>query len=179
MINGSDIKNTVKFAFAGGNLEIIKLCEQIQTSFEGSIENAVRFHHNEIFQYLYDNKLEKIDGNKLINIFKVCVTNSNYEVLSYLEGNGIKTNENIFKESSRIGNLFLFKHFLSSIRIPMDILIYSSVSGNVELIDFVLEQKGIDINAKDEDYFTNLIFHNNILDFIIIFGIYSNFLQQH
>ena len=43
MMNGLDLKNTVKFAVAGGNLEIVKLCEKNHLSFEGSCEIYVLY----------------------------------------------------------------------------------------------------------------------------------------
>ena len=60
MLNGSDLANLVKFAVAGGNLQIIKLYEQNHLSFEGACEIAARFHRNEIFHYIYDNKIGAI-----------------------------------------------------------------------------------------------------------------------
>ena len=37
-----------------------------------------------------------------------------------------------------------------------------SKNGHTEIVKILVEQEGIDINAKDEVYFNNLIFQNNI-----------------
>ena len=50
-----------KFAVAGGNIEIIKLCEQNHSSFEGACEAAIQFHRNDIFRYIYENEIEQFD----------------------------------------------------------------------------------------------------------------------
>ena len=41
LLNGSDLKNSGKFAVASGNIEIINLCEQNNSSFIGSYEAAI------------------------------------------------------------------------------------------------------------------------------------------
>ena len=74
----------------------------------------------------------------------------------------------MINEVSRVGNLFLVKHFLES-QIPKDILVFASESGNAELVKFIFKQEGIDINAKNDFYFNNLKFQNNIWDFFKLF----------
>ena len=148
-------------------MEIVKLCEQNQSSFEGSCEVAIRFHRNEIFHYIYENKIEKGKHNDL---GKECIFSSNYELLSVLEGKGIRINESMINEAARIGNLFLIKYFLENNQIPTDILFFSAASENTEFFKFIIEQKGIDVNAKDEVYFNNLLFQNNIWNFFKLFG---------
>ena len=166
LLNGSDLKNSGKFAVAGGNLEIIKLCEQNHSSFEGSCEAAIEFHRNDIFQYIYDNKIEPLDEddqsaprmktrssskrehNKLLSLGLLSISSSNYEVLSFFEREGVKANDHLIDEVAKIGNLFLFKYLLENNQIPKYILISASESGNFELVKFILEQGGIDINFK-------------------------------
>ena len=79
----------------------------------------------------------------------ISITSSNYEVFSFLESEGMKTNEYLINEAAKIGNLFLVKYFLENHQIPKDILVFASESGNIELVKFILKQGGIDINAKD------------------------------
>ena len=45
---------------------------------------------------------------------------------------------------------------------------FASEKGYTEIVKILVEQEGIDINAKDKVYFNNLIF-----------GISSNYLEQH
>ena len=56
-MNKCELNNTMKYAVAGDNLEIIHLCEQNHQSIEGSLEAAIEFHRNDIFHYLYEKKI--------------------------------------------------------------------------------------------------------------------------
>ena len=96
---------------------------------------------------------------------------SSYEVLLFLESEGMKVNYYHIDEAARIGNLFLIKYFLEKNQIPKDILVSTSDSGNTELVKFILDQEGIDINAIYLIIFINiylyyLVFQNNIWKFI-------------
>ena len=44
LLNCSNVKTTFKYAVAGGNHEIIHLCKQNQTTFEGSYEASIEYH---------------------------------------------------------------------------------------------------------------------------------------
>ena len=55
LLNGSYLKNSGKFAVAGGNIEIIKLFEQNYSSFGEACESAIQFHLNNILRYIYNN----------------------------------------------------------------------------------------------------------------------------
>ena len=111
---------------------------------------------SEIFHYLIDDKIEILEENELNELWKVCVSSSNYELLSALEGKDLKINKNIINEEAKIGNLFLIKYFLENNQIPKDILQTPTASGNAELVKFILQREKIDINAK-----TNEIYFNN------------------
>ena len=50
--------------------------------------------------------------------------------------------------------------------------------GRMDIIKLLLEQKGIDVNAKNVDLLY-LIFYLIVLDFILIFGIYFHYSKQH
>ena len=39
---------------------------------------------------------------------------------------------------------------------------FASLNGHTELVKIIVEQEGIDIITKDNVYFNNLIFQNNI-----------------
>ena len=45
----------------------------------------------------------------------------------------------------------------------------SRYGGHREIVKFLVEQEGIDINAKDKVYFTNFGFQNNIWNFFKLF----------
>ena len=91
-----------------------------------------------------ETKLEKLSDLGLISII-----NSNYEVLSFLESEGMKINDSHINKAAKVGNIFLVKYFLEKNLIPKDILVSASESVNIELVKFILEQKGIDINARN------------------------------
>ena len=148
MLNGSDLKNTGKYAIAGGNLEIIHLCEQNDSSFEESYEAAVEFHQNDVFHYLYENEIVEIGD--LAELGRKCIIYNNFELLSFLEERGMKITENVIMDSARIGNLFLTKFFLQEYPLPNCILGLSTKSGNIELVKYILEQQGIDVNEKND-----------------------------
>ena len=82
----------------------------------------------------------------------------------------MKTNDSIINKAAKIGNLYLVKYFFEKNRIPKDVLVSASESGNVELVKFILGQEGIDINAKDIYLFLSK-FILIILDFKMLFGI--------
>ena len=53
MMNGDEInEDTCKFAVAGGNMEIIHLCEQKGLVFEGCLQISSMYHRFEIFEWL-------------------------------------------------------------------------------------------------------------------------------
>ena len=60
---------------------------------------------------------------------------------------------------------------------------FASQNGHREIVKILIEQEGIDINAKNNFvYFNNLIFQNNIWNFFKLFKtalISSNYLIQH
>ena len=45
----------------------------------------------------------------------------------------------------------------------------ASENGHKEIVNILVEQEGIDINAKDKVYFNDFLFQNNIWNFFKIF----------
>ena len=45
----------------------------------------------------------------------------------------------------------------------------ASGNGHTEIVKIIVKQEGIDINAKNNSYFNNLIFQNNIWNFFKLF----------
>ena len=106
--------NTAKYAVTGGNMEIVKLCKQNHSSFEGLCEIAAHFHRNKIFLSFInkdDNKIEVVEESQLSYFEEICITSSNYELFSILEGKGMKINQNMINEAVKIGNIFPFQVF--------------------------------------------------------------------
>ncbi|KAH0793109.1 cask-interacting protein (caskin) 1,2 [Histomonas meleagridis] len=242
MDKGAKLINTSKYASAGGNLEIIKLCEQRRLLFKSSYKASIRFHRNEVFQYLYTKKLERIfekkekpktstsnsttttsnmnnnnnRNNNNINgmnnmngpygmnnmndpfgnnnnnnnrnrfgngpnqhqmqydsndeelvvteieeninndttindLLTFCINYGNFEMLLYVikDKSITQFDDSIINETAKIGNIYLIKDFIKGHEIPKDTLIYSSESKSNELVKYVIDQKGIDINAQN------------------------------
>ena len=147
IVNGSSIKNTGVFAVAGGNLEIFYICVQNHSSFDRSYETAIEYHRNDIFFYLYQNKIGNIGMTRKLG--KQCIFCNNFEILSFLIEKGMKIGGYIIKRSARVGNFFLTKHFIEFSKIPKTILVESVESRNIELVKYILEQKGVRLNSKN------------------------------
>ena len=145
LLNGSNLKNTGKFAAASGNPEIIHLCEQNYSTFEGSYEASIEFHRDDVFHYLYENR--PIEIKDLTELGIKCIEYNNYEILEFLEDEGMKVNDKIIGQSACFGNIYLLKHFLANHEIPKDILLYAVTSGNIEIVEYILDQNVVDINA--------------------------------
>ena len=77
-----------------------------------------------------------------------CIRHSNYELLGYLEKEGMKIDYSIIESTTITGNLLLFQYYNTKLFLK-DNLFSSIKSGNFELVKYILQQKGIDINAKD------------------------------
>ena len=175
LLNDSELINTAKYAVAGGNFEIIHLCEQNHALFEGTYKAAIKFHQNDIFRYLYENKIEEIKD--LTKLAKKCILYDNYEILSYLEEE-MTIDDNVINESAKSGNIFLVKHYIEGNQVPKDIFVYAAASRNIELVKYILEQNDIDINIKDIYVFYSVLV-SIIFYFKKTFGVYSNCFIRH
>ena len=95
LMSGADLSLTdnqgetvVHHAVAGGNIEIVRSCEQSGCDFSGTLELAVRLYQNEIFDWLHATKfpdLNKVDrrlGSLALNAAK---TNNIRMILSAME----------------------------------------------------------------------------------------------
>ena len=61
----------------------------------------------------------------------------------------MKIDDFIIYETAKIGNTYFTKGFLEGNKIPKYLLHYSTISRNFELVRYVLEQKGINVNFKN------------------------------
>ncbi|OHT14173.1 hypothetical protein TRFO_03247 [Tritrichomonas foetus] len=67
LINQATIRSQLlKFAIAGGSIEIIRLCEQNGCNFLKAVQYCIRFHKSDIFEWVISNKL------KIIGFDTVC-----------------------------------------------------------------------------------------------------------
>ncbi|KAK8846146.1 hypothetical protein M9Y10_020150 [Tritrichomonas musculus] len=153
-------QDLMKYAIAGGNVEIVHICEQIgPINYKETREIAVKYHHWEIFEWLYEHKVSKtIQEEDIFSFFFQSIQFSNFTTLSYVLFNGadydnalpftvehdnillakwlIKHKENLFKEESvksAINNL----------------LHYACRNENVDMLKILLKQKEYNnVNSK-------------------------------
>jgi ankyrin repeat protein len=67
--NGSDIyvndsrnMTLAQAAVAGGNIEIVRICQQYELDFSGTADIAIRYHRNELFEWLYGQGSQNADS---------------------------------------------------------------------------------------------------------------------
>lgn len=70
LLNGSNLqlrtdsnRRLAQYAVAGGNCEIVRICEQKRLDFTRTLHVAAFFHQNQIINWLKDNKNSSIDEN--------------------------------------------------------------------------------------------------------------------
>lgn len=148
LLNGADINGTGQYAVASGNLEMIHKLEGKEATFEYSHEAAIEYHQNQIFFYLYNNKIGKNIPSDL-ELIQKCIECDNYEILIFLLEKYEGSYSDLIKTSLQNGNIYLYNYFKVQGKIPKDMLPYSIRPGNLELVKNFIDIKGIDINAKN------------------------------
>jgi hypothetical protein len=67
------LEKTFKFVAAGGRLEIVQYCRGELNEWFQTDEISILYHHHEIFQWIFENKLEIKDKD----FFPICDTSNN------------------------------------------------------------------------------------------------------
>ncbi|OHT15892.1 hypothetical protein TRFO_13740 [Tritrichomonas foetus] len=103
-----------RFAVAGGNYEIIHILEAENCSFYGSLDMAISFHRNEIFEYILESKNFEIT----YEILKVAIENYNMEIfykyiLQFLESDPYRIFSDILPTAAFYGILDIIKYICS------------------------------------------------------------------
>ena len=75
----------------------------------------------------------------------------------------MKIDFSIIEISSKIGNFPLVKYFDGIKQFPKDGYFFSVISGNFELVKYILERTGININTKDVLIVLIKVYHNYLL----------------
>ena len=105
-----------KYAIAGGNEEIIHICNQEHSSFKKTVNIAIRFHHNPIAIWLIENKLDSIDSNDSFDSdkspLKQCLESFNIEMMTYFLERG-QDFDSIVNFSSFANNVILLNWALN------------------------------------------------------------------
>lgn len=109
----SPSSNLVFFAVAGGNLEIIHLCEQIECDFTNAINAALLFHQKDVFKYLINQ-----DFDFLYSSIVYCIEGYNFEHFYQLfDRNNFDKNQEIHDNESLL--IFTMKHLYSEFGIAL------------------------------------------------------------
>ena len=85
---------------------------------------------------------------------------------AHLQAEGIDINA---RNKFYFNNMIFRNNIWNFFKLFKAALIWASASGHTEIVKIFVEQEGIDINAKDEVYFNNLAFQNNIWNFFKLF----------
>ena len=177
LLNGSDIKNTGIYAIAGGNLEIFHICEKKNSLTYKSYEISIIFHQNNIFYYLYQNKVHR--PKNLSHLGIQCIKSDNYEIFSFLEKEGMIITLDIINKAARAGNLFLLGRFNHKFHTPINPLSPAAKSGNPELFKMLLDQNNLDVNEEYVFFFYLVFIHIMLCLFLIFCGFYIFLLKHH
>lgn len=72
-------RNLAQYAIAGGNTEIIHICEQQKLNFRNTLNIAVAFHHNDVAQWIVDNSKDEIRED----VYDNCIHSYNFDMLQF------------------------------------------------------------------------------------------------
>ena len=133
MMNEEDIKeDTCKFAIAGGNIEIVHLCEQKGMTFEGCLNVSVNYHRFDLFEWLDSHfHTEYIELSN-------CIFYQNEPIFYFNVSRGANVEENYNSYGKTA-------------------LIAASEEGHLEVVKYLVEQCHANVEAKDNDGYTPLI----------------------
>ncbi|OHT15501.1 hypothetical protein TRFO_02813 [Tritrichomonas foetus] len=90
-------KDLPKYAVAGGNFDIIQQCEKLNLDFSHTFKYSVKYHRNDVFDWLFENKRDSFQ-----TIDFCCLFWANYEAFFHLVKKG-------FLNCSEINIAFLYK----------------------------------------------------------------------
>lgn len=153
---------TVHYAVAGGNKEIIKICEDNKLSFDGTLTEAIQFHHKDIFEWLINEQNLPIN-NCFDALITTCLQFASFPILKYLfelaqshDHDELLLNcANAIEQSCKWGISpslkFLLHHTLISKPFKGDVINafhMACQNGNPDIITTLIHQPFVDINNK-------------------------------
>ncbi|KAH0793100.1 cask-interacting protein (caskin) 1,2 [Histomonas meleagridis] len=143
-----------KHAIAGGNSEIIRICEEelpeikernyyvYKKSYKDGLQTATQFHRNNLF-FNSKKKIAKLNLNQL---GETCIKYDNYEVLAFLLKKGLEISDNMILDSAKTGYL-LMAFQQQNVELPNNILSYAVRFDNAEFCKYLMEKEKFDINV--------------------------------
>ncbi|OHS93189.1 hypothetical protein TRFO_12007 [Tritrichomonas foetus] len=158
-------KNTIKYAIAGGNVEIIRLCEQyerdeqlFQTSnyiinFSNTLEYAMMFNHHNIVEWLIDFKGQEKDA---MNHYDTIIKYFNIKTLLFYLKRGHNPN-NFIIPAAKYGCIELLEalkqlgcmnYNVNDQLTKMNPLHFAIKNQNYECIKYLLKEPSINVNSQ-------------------------------
>lgn len=152
------------FAVAGGNNEIIRLCDQKGCNFSGTIKISIKNHYYSITEWLIENNKDTdCIGNEFYvkDPLKYCIKYCNFISLKYV----ISHSNNVLKlltSSAKFNNEMLTQLAINVIKkynfkcislfedeyCPISALHISCIRENIKTVKMILNSKLIDVNTK-------------------------------
>ncbi|OHS98735.1 hypothetical protein TRFO_08746 [Tritrichomonas foetus] len=151
-----------EYAVCSGNIEIIRLCEQHHCVFTGKcIENCVIYQHVEILSWLVHSRKLSYSNYYYQNML---LFDDQYILLNIISS---KNQNQLAFESIKYNHYYLFKllFYINCFDVnkpykKKTFLTYASKYGNIDIIAYLLEEKGCNINQKDLNNDTALLIAN-------------------
>lgn len=150
----NNLYSSLKYAVAGGCIEIIRICENSNCNMVNGIASAIQFSQNEIFEWIFDS-FDCLDSNPS----KTPEVNGYYFDLDF--------NLGYTELSFKYGNLFALNWFIEKgFEISDHCLILAAKSGNILLTKLYF---ALGFSPKDTDclFFAIENGHANVLKFIL------------
>ncbi|OHT09896.1 hypothetical protein TRFO_04446 [Tritrichomonas foetus] len=144
----------IQYAVIGGNPDIIHFCESCQCKYNNLLSFAIIHHHNEIVEWLYENKNGRSFKPNLIDL---CISKNNFYALSYLLRNNCNFSNDITNNSLLQGNVLLAKFTLkilgrSKYSDQNEWVFCACESGNLNAIEFALNEVGDKFEINDSTW---------------------------
>ena len=155
LMNNATISNNLMcFAVAGGNIEIIKLCEQKNCSLDNCLIFSIRYHHWKLFDWLIASKSQNSWENPELII--ECFKSNNFKSLSKLLKIGYNPSK-ILIEATKSHIAFMVKIILQLSTVDVNFkdnhcissLQYACKYNYIDLVKMFITHPSIDINCKN------------------------------
>ena len=154
---------TVNYAIAGGNIEIVRLCDKKGLGFTHThLEIATTFHHFDILRWLFLSKTPPIDiSASITDLFGVAAKADNVRVLLFCLEKGVAINETSGKDkvgalhwAAGINEIDALQLLLSVNGVDPNIqdgmgntpILIAVRNGNIRATNLLLKQKNISVN---------------------------------
>ncbi|OHS93014.1 hypothetical protein TRFO_40664 [Tritrichomonas foetus] len=137
--------NIAKFAIAGGNQKIIKICESKNCVFDDTLSIAIMYHHQKIIEWLLNEKKHQIS----LNDIKACIKYANFKALEYFMINyNQKIHEFHLLEAVKFDLLKLFDKFGKNLKNVIPYLKISCLFQSENIFNYLLNKSSSDHQEK-------------------------------